>query len=118
MVNTQTHHITLIDLGEVAITHPFFSFLNCVHRAYENYALTDEQYQGLQEACFKNWLSLESPDRLFEILFIMRQCWPIHSVLGEYRLMHSVDPIAFYALRREGRLAKNLRFWLKAESLL
>lgn len=113
LVNTQTHQITLIDLGEVAITHPFFSFLNCVQRAQENYALTNEQYQRLQEACFKHWLSLESPARLFEILSIMRQCWPIHSVLGEYRLMHSVDQAAFQALHREGRLAKNLRFWLK-----
>ena len=75
--------------------------------------LTDDQYQDLQERCFKNWLSLEPPTRLLEILSIIRQCWPIHSVLGEYRLMKSVDPMAFQKLRREGRLARNLRFWLE-----
>lgn len=112
LVNTQTNQTTIIDLGEVAITHPFFSFLNCVHRAKENFALTDPKYQHLIEACFKHWLPLESSTHLFEILSIIQQCWSIHSVLGEYRLMNSVDRESFQALKRQGRLSGNLRFWL------
>lgn len=113
LVNTQTNQTTIIDLGEVVITHPFFSFLNCVHRAKENFALTDTQYQHLIEACFKHWLALESSTHLFEILLIIQQCWSIHSVLGEYRLMNSVDQESFQALRRQGRLSGNLRYWLE-----
>ena len=113
LVNPQTHQITIIDLGEVAITHPFFSLLNCVHRAKENFALTDPQYQHLIEACFKHWLALESSTHLFETLSIVQQCWSIHSVLGEYRLMNSVDRASFQALKRQGRLSGNLRYWLE-----
>lgn len=113
LVNTHTHQTTIIDLGEVALTHPFFSFLNCVHRTKENFALTDSQYQHLQEACFKHWLALESSTHLFEIISIIQQCWSIHSVLGEYRLMQSVDQESFQSLHRQGRFARNLRYWLE-----
>lgn len=113
LVDSHSHQTTMIDLGEVAITHPFFSFHNCLYRAKENFSLTDKQYHHLQEACFKNWLSLESKAHLYEILSIIQQCWSIHSVLGEYRLMKSVDPESFKLLNRQGRLANNLRYWLE-----
>jgi hypothetical protein len=112
LINTHTGQTTLIDLGEVVITHPFFSFLNCLHRAKENFSLTDKQYQQLQLACFKPWLALDTEEHLFEILAIIQQCWSIHSVLGEFRLMNSVDQAAFQKLRRQGRLARNLRYWI------
>jgi len=112
LVNQQTHQTTIIDLGEVAITYPFFSFLNCLHRAKENFALTDSQYEDLIDACLKPWLALESSIHLAEILSITQQCWLIHSVLGEYRLMQSVDQASFQSLNRQGRLARNLRYWL------
>lgn len=110
LVNPQTHQITIIDLGEVAITHPFFSLLNCVHRAKENFALTDTQYQHLIEACFKHWLALETSTHLFEVLSIIQQCWSIHSVLGKYCLMNSVDSASFKTLKQQGRLSRNLRY--------
>src|SRR3990167_2514579 len=82
------------------------------YMAKENFAIPDDQYRGLQEACFKNWLQFESSKRLFEILSIIGQCWSIHSVLGEYRLMQSVDPISFQKLKRDGRLTRNFRHCL------
>ena len=112
LINPDTHKTTIIDLGEVVITHPFFSLHNCLHMAKENFAIPDDQYRRLQEACFKNWLQFESSTNLFEILSIIGQCWSIHSVLGEYRLMQSVDPISFQKLKREGRLTRNFRYWL------
>ena len=112
LVNPDTDKTTIIDLGEVVITHPFFSLHNCLHMAKENFAIPDDQYRQLQEACFKNWLAFESSARLFEILSIIEQCWSVPSVLGEYRLMQSVDPISFQKLKREGRLARNFRYWL------
>ena len=66
LINPKTHQTTLIDLGEVVITHPFFSFVNCLHRATEHLKLPQTQYRQLQEACFKNWISVESPVHLFE----------------------------------------------------
>lgn len=114
LINPDTHKTTIIDLGEVVITHPFFSLHNCLHMAKENFLLPDDQYRKLQEACFKNWLAFESPKRLFEIIKIIERCWSIHSVLGEYRLMQSVDPISFKKLKREGRISRNLRYWIEA----
>lgn len=112
LIDIHTKQTTLIDLGEVVITHPFFSFHNCLHRAKENFSLSNTQYQQLQLACLEPWLALDAQEHLFEILEIMQRCWPIHSVLGEFRLINSVDQTAFEKLRREGRLAKTLRHWI------
>jgi hypothetical protein len=113
LVNPNTHQTTLIDLGEVVITHPFFSFVNCLYRATEHLKLPSNQYKKLQEDCFKNWLSIESSAHLFEIIAIIEQCWAIHAVLGEYRLIKSIDPIASITLRRQGRFAGKLRGWIE-----
>ncbi len=113
LVNTKTYETTVIDLGEVAITHPFFSLWNCLYRVKEHFLLSDTIYQQLQEACLHRWLDFESKEHLNEILVIIQQCWSIHSVLGEYRLIQSVDQVSPQALHRQGRLANNLRYWLK-----
>ncbi len=112
LIDINTKQTTLIDLGEVVITHPFFSLHNCLHRAKENFSLSNSQYQQLQLACFKPWLALDTQEHLFEIIAIIQQCWSVHGVLGEFRLMTSVDQAAFQALRRQGRLANNLRYWI------
>lgn len=114
LIDTDTLQTTLIDLGEVLITHPFFSFLNCFYRAKQNFLLSDSQYQQLQLECFKPWLEFETQENLFEIFGIIQQCWSIHAVLGEFRLLNSVDPLAFQTLRRQGRLANNLRYWIQS----
>lgn len=112
LIDINSKKTTLIDLGEVVITHPFFSFLNCIYRVKGNFLLSDKPYQELQIACLKPWLELETQDRLFEILSLIQQCWSIHSALGEFRLIKSIDEHAFQILRRQGRLSRYLRHWL------
>ncbi len=107
LINPNTHQTTIIDLGEVAITYPFFSLHNALYCA-KSYALTDEQYQALENACFTHWLAFESQENLLAIMSLMKIIWPIHSVLGEYRLMMSCEPNAFSDLKRQGRLKNNL----------
>ncbi len=111
-IDPKTCQTTIIDLGEVVMTYPFFSFLNCLYRAKENFNLTESQYHQLQLNCFEPWLAFESKKNLLEIMLIINQCWPIHSVLGEYRLMKSVGKADFQKLLRQGRFAGNLRYWL------
>ncbi|HBD9282075.1 TPA: phosphotransferase, partial [Legionella pneumophila] len=108
-----THQTTLIDLGEVVITHPFFSFVNCLHRATEHLKLSGTQYEQLQAACFKDWLSLESSVHLFEIIAIINQCWTIHAVLGEYRLIKSIASTETESLCRQGRFSSKFRIWIE-----
>lgn len=117
LVNPHTNQTTLIDLGEVVITHPFFSIHNCLHMANENFSLSVSQYKQIQLACLKPWLELEKEENLFEIMDIIQQCWSIHAVLGELRLMHSVDQLAFQALRRQGRLARKMRYWINCNNV-
>lgn len=112
VINPQTHETTMIDLGEVVITHPFFSFLHCLHMAKENFTISDSQYHEIKMACFKPWLALESQENLFEILSLIQQCWSIHAVLGEFRLINSVAPAELQELRRQGRFANKFRHWI------
>lgn len=112
LIDINTLKTTIIDLGEVVVTHPFFSLLNCIHRAKENFSLTEAQYQQLKLACLKPWVALDTQEHLLEILAIIQQCWPIHGVLGEFRLLTSINQLAFQELRRQGRLANTLRYWI------
>ncbi|MDP1574658.1 MAG: aminoglycoside phosphotransferase family protein [Coxiellaceae bacterium] len=116
LINSNTKKTTLIDLGEVVITHPFFSLLNCMHRIKENYSLSDNQYQSLKEKCLSNWIAFESEKSLSEIFLLIEKCWSIHSVFGEYRLLKSVDQKAYHDLKREGRISRNLQYWIEANN--
>ena len=110
LIDTKTGKTTLIDLGEVVITHPFFSLLNCLHRTKENFSLSNEQYEQLQIHSLKPWFVLETQENVFAILALIQQCWSIHAVLGELRLLNSVAN--FEILHRQGRLANKLRVWI------
>jgi aminoglycoside/choline kinase family phosphotransferase len=108
LIHPQSYQTTMIDLGEVVITHPFFSFVNCFHRTTECFNLTTEHSKQLQKACFKNWLSMESSTHLFDIISIINQCWPIHAVLADCRLIKSIETSCF----KPGRLTEKLRIWM------
>lgn len=112
LIDTQTHQTTLIDLGEVSITHPFFSILNYLHRAQENFQISEKQHHFIQEMALEPWLSFESKDRMLEILNLIQQCWSIHAVLGEYHLIQSVAPLHRKTLSTQGRFANKLRAWM------
>jgi aminoglycoside/choline kinase family phosphotransferase len=112
LINPDTGQTTIIDLGEVVITYPFFSLHNCLHMAKENFSLTDNQYHQLQLTCLEPWIKLESQRNLFDILSIINQCWSIHATLGEYRLIQSVKKTNFKNLHRQGRFSRKLRYWI------
>lgn len=80
--------------------------------AKENFFLSDSQYNELQIKCLKPWLECESQNRLLEILSIIHQCWSIPAVLGELRLVNSVEASDSKILAKEGRLSGKLRCWM------
>lgn len=63
--------ITLIDLGEIVISHPFFSLLNCLQQLEKRHGLTvvDEPYVQIKGACLKNYIHLASEDDNLFIAF-------------------------------------------------
>ena len=91
LININTSQTTLIELGEVVITHPFFSFLNCLHRAKENFSLSNEHHHQLQLACFKPWLAFDTQKHLLRNPGDYSTMLVYTLVLGEFRLMNSVD---------------------------
>lgn len=108
--------MTLIDLGEIAISHPFFSLHNFLLQATIHHGVKeqDEIYQRIQEACFENWLALATKNQLLEAFTLSRKLWPIYSALAYHRLMMSVDQDAlkyFYA-NKPNRLANHFREYI------
>ncbi len=114
LIDTNGRKITWIDLGEVVITHPFFSLLNCLYRAKENFSLSSEQYEQMKIESLEPWLALETQNNLISALALIQQCWSIHAVLGELRLIRSVNQQDGHDLSRQGRLAEKLRAWIGA----
>lgn len=57
LVDEQKQKITIIDLGEIVISHPFFSLLNFLHQMKKHHGLTEKDglYLRLKDACFKNY---------------------------------------------------------------
>lgn len=117
VIDPHTKQTTMIDLGEVAIAHPFFSYLNCLHMAKENFAISDSQYHEIKIACFKPWLEWETQEHLFEILALINECWSIHAALGELRVINSVSAADSQAMRNQGRFINKFRHWIKSQSM-
>ena len=118
LIDPETQKITIIDLGETVISHPFFSLINCLRDVQWRYDLkeTDETYLRLQKACLENWLGLESHKNLLQIFYYVKKLWPICENLAQYRLMMSCDVASFQALNRQGRLTRGLKEFIQSYS--
>lgn len=112
LIHPQTRQITLIDLGEVDISHPLFSLLNILHRVKDNCALQDDVYQSLCQQALQPWLDYAPHDHLVKAMSLIQQHWWIHAVLAEYRLLTSIENDSFQQLLGQGRLARKLRICL------
>jgi phosphotransferase family enzyme len=112
LIDLKTQKITMVDLGEVAITHPFFSLLNMLHQIKKNDVLPEDIYQHLEQQTLQSWSDYASQDELLAAMSLIKQCWSIHRALTVYRVLTSIDTSAVQQLLGQGRLAKNLRIWL------
>jgi hypothetical protein len=104
LLNEKTQTITIIDLGEIAISHPFFSLLNGLHQIKKHHAPTDDAYLRIQDACLNNFLKFESKGNLLKALAVTSQLAPIYWALSCYRLRAACDPSRFIdAFKQQGR---------------
>lgn len=108
--------ITIIDLGETAITHPFFSLITCLRNAIFKYSIKEEGdiYLALRDACFESWLYYKSKNDLLKIMEIAKKLWPIYESLAQYRLMISCAN-EFKSANRRGRLVRGLKEFVESE---
>ena len=97
LIDSVSQKITIIDLGEISISHPFFSLLNCLYVIKKHHALTDEdvRYLRIRDACLKNYMNFESKNRLLEALEIALLLFPIYGVFAGYRMVHACGPSKF-----------------------
>lgn len=112
LIDLKTQKITLVDLGEVAITHPFFSLLNMLHQIKKQGELSENISQHLEQQTLQPWSDYASPDELLAAMSLIKQCWSLHRALTVYRVLTSIEASAAQQLLGQGRLAKLLRFWL------
>ena len=117
LIDSVSQKITIIDLGEISISHPFFSLLNCLYVIKKHHALTDEdvRYLRIKDACLKNYMNFESKDRLLEALEIASLLFPIYGVFAGYRMVLACERSKFTApFQRHARPGLLLREFINA----
>ncbi|HAT1797973.1 TPA: aminoglycoside phosphotransferase family protein [Legionella pneumophila] len=106
LIDDVSQDITIIDLGEIVISHPFFSLLNWLQQIKKHHALTDKDdaYLKLKSFCFKNYINFESKKRLLEAFSITGLLFLIYGSLCSDRLMRACDKASFTSsFQRHGR---------------
>lgn len=116
LINEGTQQITFIDLGEIVISHPFFSLISCLRQVLFHHGLTDEDdtYRSLMNACLKNYWVLQCQDHLLEAFAIARVLWFVYEGLAQYRLRLACDEEKFIAVQRHGKLRDVLKDFMAA----
>lgn len=87
----EAQNITIIDLGEIVISHPFFSLLNGLQQMEKHHALTDDSsdYLKIKDACLNNYMVFESRDNLLNAFKLARPLWFIYGALAGLRLIEA-----------------------------
>lgn len=83
LFNEAETQFTFIDLGEIAISHPFFSLVGCLYQAKKHHALTDADEQKLTKACLSAYECQE------KIINDVKALWPVYGALATYRLIEA-----------------------------
>jgi len=93
LISPDTNQFTFIDLGELAISHPFFSLHNFLYQSTLHHGVKemDKTWHQLQDACIENWLESGTKSQLLRAFTLARKLWPIYSACVNYRLMHCVN---------------------------
>lgn len=117
LISEISRKITIIDLGEIAISHPFFSLINCLEQAKKHHGLTenDNSFMQLMDACFTNYMIFGSKKTLLEAFKIARILFFIYGALGNYRLILACDKAKFTSsFQRHGRPSVPLKEFITA----
>ena len=110
LVTADSQKITIIDLGEVSITHPFFSLLNCMFVLKKRHGLLEEEqrYQQIKEACLKNFLNTASTKQLEKAWETAQTLWFVYDVLAQCRFIQACGKEKIMAFQ-PGKLCHTLR---------
>ena len=110
LISDNLQNITIIDLGEISISHPFFSMLNCLYQVRKHYALTEDDHDYLQikHACLKNYMKYESEKNVADALEIANVLWLVYGLLAHDRLVHACGQEQLLSFQH-GKLSEMLK---------
>lgn len=110
LIGDISQNITIIDLGEIVISHPFFSLINCVQQLKKHHTLTDNDgiYLQIMDACLKNYMHFESKKQLLEAFGIANILWIMYESLCQYRLMLACGKEKIMSFQH-GKLSSSLK---------
>lgn len=116
LIEEQSKSVTFIDLGEVVISHPFFSLVGCSRQVRTHHALTDKDdvYLQLIDAYLENYIIFEPKEHLLDALKLAEVLWCIYEALAQYRLRIACDPTRFRLVQRHGKLSGRLKEFITA----
>ena len=89
LINTKTGQITLIDVGEIVISHPFFSLFNYFFqfKKHHGISITSPYYQPIKTAAFQPFLQDETQEHVELAFDIIMKLWPVYDLLSQHRLI-------------------------------
>lgn len=109
LIDPETQKLTFIDLGEVIITHPFFSLHGFLNQAtvHHNIKSSDPIYVKMKKIALENWPNADGQ----KAFLITEKLYPLYSALVFYRFINSLGNALYLELNktRPNRLAGFLR---------
>lgn len=110
LIDKIENKLTFIDLGEISISHPFFSLINMLYQLKKHHGLKEgnPQYQKIKKSCFSRYEKFEPYERLLEAFEIARSLWLVYGAIAYERLMQACGPERIISYQ-PGKLASTLR---------
>ncbi|MBA2657233.1 MAG: aminoglycoside phosphotransferase family protein [Tatlockia sp.] len=118
LIDDVSHVITTIDLGEIVISHPFFSLLNCLQQIKKHYGITaeDNAYLRIMDTCLENFRNFHSKQHLLDAFRLAELVWPVYGMLAQYRLMMACDKEKIMSFK-PGRLSASMKEFIAVRSI-
>lgn len=93
LFDDKNHYATFIDLGEMVVSHPFFSLhtLFFMQQWWKYFEKNDQDYLKIKEACFHHFRQFESEENLQEIFDLTLLLHPLYYVFCIMRLITTCD---------------------------
>lgn len=91
LIDLNSQRITLIDLGEIVITHPFFSWLNflaCVKK-HHHLKETDEAYITIKNAWLSPYQIHRQENFFVDAMALAKKLSSVYGLLSQHRLLQA-----------------------------
>lgn len=118
LIDENTGKFTVIDLGEIVISHPFFSIINFLYQIQKYNLVTenDPAYVKIRGRYFDNFRQNGSIQHLTECLSLAEQLSHVYVALAQYRLIIACGKDKMMRVQK-GKLSKSLRALLELKKV-